>query len=498
MKKYRKLFLLLGVLLLTVIVALVVRSCKGNGKEPYKTAKISRGDINTTVEATGTLNAVTTVEVGSQVSGIIQKVFVDFNSPVRMGQALAQLDPSTFKARVEEAQANLQDAQASLAAAQANASAATSSADESRAGLIRAEQAVLNAQAALEEAQASAVSAKAHLGQTDAELTQAEDNDRRSAELYRKEFISQSDRQDAQTKLLVARAADQAARSDLNRAQAGVKVARSNLESAKASRSAALSALDAAHSKARAAQAQVNSAQAGVSRSRAALESAQVDLSRSTIRSPINGVVISRHMDVGQTVAASFQAPKIFTLAESLSHMQVEATIDEADIGQLKEGQDATFNVDAYPEKTFTGKVAQVRMEPVTVQNVVTYTIIIKLPNPGNLLRPGMTAEVNVCVGSRSDALRLPNAALRYRPTIPQGEEGAAEAPAASDTDRIWVPGAGNHPRPVDVKVGISNGQYSEILAGALKEGDPVIIGTNGAGPTNGQSRRPRRMGPMF
>ena len=436
-----------------ILAAAAVLAFRGRDKEvQYTTAAVDRGDIVDVVGATGTLQAVTTVQVGSQVSGTIASLGADFNSRVKKDQVVARLETSTFDARVSQARAN-------LVAARANVEKAKSTVADTKQKYERA-----------------------------------------------KELSAQN--------LLPA--------SDLD-------TAKSNYEGAVASLQAAVAA---------------------VSQAAAAVEQAQVDLTHTVIRAPIDGVVVARSVDVGQTVAASLQAPTLFVIANDLTHMQVSASIDEADIGRVQPSQDVTFHVDAYPNETFTGRVDQVRLQPITVQNVVTYNTIIAVDNPGGRLMPGMTATVSVIVQKRDEALRLPAAALRFRPEGWQGGgrrgpggngapagSGAPAAPAASGSTAAagaggnggprgmagfgpsgggpggggrgaaaWAGGgSGGRPtvvftlgpdgRPVaqQVRIGISDGQYVEVVSG-LDEGAQVVTGT-GDGTARAGGPRPAASG---
>src|SRR5947208_1143623 len=297
------------------------------------TSPITKGDIIDTVGATGTLQAVTTVQVGSQVSGNIAWLGADFNSIVRKGQVIARLDPSLFEAQLQQARANL--------------------------------------------------------SQTQANLTKAEsDLEQRKVQL-----------QDAQQKY--TRAKELAARSLLPQ---------SDLDSAKV-------AVDMAQAALASQQATVTQARAAVSQSQASVNQNQVNVDHTVITAPIDGIVTQRNVDVGQTVAASMQAPTLFIIAADLTKMQVNANIDESDVGRIRPGQHVTFRVDAYPTETFEGTVAQIRLQPVVVQNVTTYGTVIDVPNPQLKLKPGMTATVRVEIAKRSDVLRVPNASLRFRPS---------------------------------------------------------------------------------
>ncbi len=344
------------------------------------TAIVDRGDIAEVVGATGVLQAVTTVQVGSQVSGTIQSLFADFNSVVRKGEVIARLDPSLFEARLAQARAN-------LASARANVEKARAAIDDARQKYAR------------------------------------------GRELAAEHLLPQSD-----------------------------------LDSAKA-------AYDGAVAQDRASQAAVSQAEAGVNQ-------AQVDLAHTVIATPIDGVVLARNVDVGQTVAASLQAPTLFVIANDLTRMQVKASIDEADIGRVRAGQAVTFRVDAYPEELFEGSVEQVRLQPITDQNVVTYDTLIAVDNPGQKLMPGMTATVSVVIQERKGVLRVPAAALRYRPE------------AFSERGRfVFVSAAGGAPQPARLKTGLSDGQFTEVLEG-VSEGARVVtgLGPGSEGPAGRQA----------
>jgi HlyD family secretion protein len=393
------------------------------------TAKVERGDINDAVEATGTINAVITVQVGSQVSGTIAKLNADFNSRVHKGDIVALIDPALFKGALLQAQADLENAKANLVAAQAN----------------------------LEKAKAGLVQSKA-------------DFDRTSG-LFRDNITSQQQ----------------------------LDLAKANYDSAKAAVSAAA--------------ASVTQAEAQVSQKRAALEVAQTNLNYTVIRSPIDGTVVARSVDVGQTVAASLQAPTIFTIAQDLSKMWVYAKTDESDVGNIKVGKPVSFKVDAFPKDTFHGVVSQVRMNATTVQSVVTYDTIIEFANSELKLFPGMTAYVTIPVATVQNAMKLPNTALRYKPPMSPEEilaiykqygidGGEREVAAASsgvvhaaeqtavgaqtllrvpkgDTAVVWKLGVNNTLEPVKVSLGITDHAFTEVVAvlkGQLKDGDALVI----------------------
>ncbi|MBI3327342.1 MAG: efflux RND transporter periplasmic adaptor subunit, partial [Nitrospinae bacterium] len=350
-----------------LLVAVAASAAAGYGyylsRQPplrYQTARVERGRIAATVNATGTVNAVVTVQVGSQVSGTIQRLFVDFNSPVKEGQIIVQIDPAPFETRVSQARATLASAKASVQVAQAT---------------------VENSKAAIETARANAESAKATIAKAKVALVDARRTLERNKELVRQSLIAQSDLDTAQTAY-----------------DSGV----SQLKLSEAQHDAALGQLKSATAQARLAEAQYAAALAQVEQAKAALEAAELDLAHTTIRSPVNGIVVSRTVDVGQTVAASLQAPTLFLIAQDLTRMQVDTSVSEADIGRVEEGQKATFTVDAYPNTTFTGKVVQVRNAPITVQNVVTYDAVIEVGNPDLKLRPGMTANVSFLIAERT------------------------------------------------------------------------------------------------
>jgi len=312
----------------------------------YRFAKVERGPLTATVAASGTLNPVTSVQVGTQVSGQIKELFVDFNSPVKAGQLIARIDPETFQYRVRQSEADLEAARSALGRAQVN---------------------LLNAQRDLE----------------------------RTRELVSKNFVSPA---------------------DLDRAQAAFDLARAD----------------------------VKNSEAVVAQRQASLASARVDLARTEIRAPVDGVVIKRSVDVGQTVAASLQAPELFVIAKDLRDMQVETSIDEADVGRILAGQKATFTVDAFPGRTFAGEVRQVRKSAQTVQNVVTYTVLVSASNPDGLLLPGMTANVRIVTDTRASTLKVANAALRFRPP---GEAAVSESKPAAEAAPSSGGGAGSQMR---------------------------------------------------
>ncbi len=367
----RKRLLLIVVVIAAVTVSLAAYYTS-TGSAPvtaFTTAGVTRGDVIATVEATGTLQAVETVEVSTQVSGTIKSLEADFNSRVKAGQIVARLEPSLFETQVEQAQASL-----------------------------------LRLQADTERARVSVDDAEVKL--------------QRAHELWDRQLIPKTD-------------------------------------------------LETAEANARLARASVKSAEAQVAQAQASLNQTQVNLGHSIIRAPIDGIVISRNVDVGQTVAASTSAPTLFVIAKDLAHMQVNASIDESDIGRISAGQPVVFRVDAYPQDRFSGRVSQVRLAPVVESNVVSYVTIIDVPNPDLKLKPGMTANVTVEIARADNVLRVPSSALRFRP----GREGA----------RVWVLREGR-PQPLEVREGLSDGTTTAILNGELAETMQVVTGTAQAG----------------
>ncbi len=433
---------------------------RGKGVVQYYTARVETGEIKQVVEATGTINAVITVQVGSQVSGTISRLYVDFNSHVKKGQLIAQIDPPLFEGALSQAKADLENARANLAVAIANTAKARASDVQTRADYDR------------------------NLG------------------LSKQGVISQQ----------------------------ALDVAKANADSAAAQVTAAL--------------AQEQQARAQLQQKQAAVQVAQTNLDYTSIHAPIDGTVVARNVDVGQTVAASLQAPTLFTIAQDLTKMQVYAKTDESDVGQIRSGQKVIFKVDAYPRETFTGTVSQVRMNSTVVQNVVTYDTIVDFNNPELKLFPGMTAYVSIPVATASSVLKVPNGALRYKPDLSPDEvrglyqkygipEGAASrtqsmaatkteaAPSGSrpqaagarpgnavgdaasrpdasqgpryDTQVVWKQAADKSLEPVRIKTGITDHTFTEVvqtLNGDLQAGDDLVTGV-AQGRTSGSAPRP-------
>lgn len=384
-----------------ILAALLLRRCTSSSSVTFQTAPVSRGPVTQAVTATGTLNPVQNVQVGSQVSGNIQKLFADFNSLVKAGQVIAQIDPVVFQANVNQAEGELENARAALELAKLNA---------------------------------------------------------------------------ARTQALVAK--QNSAQSDLDQVTAAL-----------------------------------HQAEANVKIKEGALEKVKADLDHCTITSPIDGIVISRNVDVGQTVAASLQAPVIFTIANDLSKMQIDANVAEADVGGVEIDQNVEFTVDAFPARTFQGKVVQVRNAPITVQNVVTYDTVIGVSNPDSKLKPGMTANVSIVAAHRDEALKLPNGALRFRmpdqtpsaaprrdPSAgggrsPGGKPGGNRSERRIERTVYVLPPGASKPVSATIKTGISDGLATEVLEG-LKEGDRVVTGMTESGAAATPAANPFGGGP--
>jgi HlyD family secretion protein len=454
-------------------------------KPTFTFGSIDRGDVLVQVGATGTLQAVTTVQVGSQVSGTIDELHADFNSEVKKGQLLAKLDSSILQAQVEQQEANLRTAEATL-----------------------------------NDTSASIANTRANLEKAKVDTLDKMRKYKRAKELFDANLIPRDDLDTAQANIDAAKATERATEAQLASSEARYKADESRLNQAKAS-----------------------------------LALAKVNLGKTIITSPISGTIISRNVDVGQTVAASFNAPILYTIAADLTQMQVNTAIDEADVSRIKIGMDASFTVDAYPGETFHGSISQVRLATTTVQNVVTYNAIIDVPNPQQKLKPGMTTNVKIMIESAEDVLRIPNAALRFRPSLADDE--LAEAYKKSGEEKYYnymkamgmggsrggsaTPGAGGGAaggggmgarpgsggfgggfgggfaggggggagggqrrdmsalmnrsrrgqrvpiwvqdpvdksiRPVIVRLGLSDGVYTQIDQGKLKDGDKIITG---------------------
>ncbi len=379
-KKY-----LIGTIVLVIILAIVISNFMKN-RVRYQTAPIKRRTITQVVEASGTINPVNTVSVGSTVSGLISAIYVDFNSKVTKGQLLAEIDPRTFQATVDQNQASMNSAEADLA----------------------------NREATLE---------------------MSEKTLRRYRNLYARSFIP---------------------KADLDQAEADYK---SNL-------------------------AQVNAAKAKISQTRAQYNQSLVNLNYTKITAPVSGMIISREIDLGQPVAASFQAPELFTIAQDLEKMQIEVNVSEADIGDVKEGQEVTYTLDGYPNSIFNGKVTQVRISPTTVSNVVTYSVIVTVDNKDLKLKPGMTANVSIITAKNEDVLSVPNIALKFTPQT-DGKK--------YKTQGLWVKD-GMHIKRINIQTGASDDSYTEVKGDNIYEGERVLVGIKSSKSKKQQSFRPPRL----
>lgn len=403
----------------------------------YLTAPVERGRIATFVKASGSFEAVVTVDVSSQLSGRIAEVFVDFNDSVRAGQPIAQLDQDIYAARVNEAAAALRVARATALV--------------QGAALERAKVAVTTAQTAKKLAEEQAIAIKAKQDEVEREL-------QRKLELARTGSGSERD-------LSQVRALRDTGAADLRASLTQIQMK--------------AEAIAIAEAETHMAEANLDNAQAVVEQRQAALAQAKVDLDRTVLRAPIDGIIIKRDVNPGQTVAVSLEAKTLFKIANDLREMDVQGRIDEADVGQLRIGQNASFTVDAYPDQIFSGKVVQIRKTPEVVQNVVTYTAIVSAPNPDLLLLPGMTAQLRIAVNDSGEVLKIPGQALRFRPKI---ESGAASGRLGGQTSphsaaTVWVVGGGGRPNPLAVKLGASDDTGAALLDGPLTEGQELIIG---------------------
>ena len=406
-----------------VVAALAVAGFyfwRGQSSAPqYMTARVERGSLRNTVTATGMLQAVTTVQVGSQASGTISALNADFNSVVKKGQVIAQLDPSVSKAQVDQARANLQQARASLQQSIASVAGSRAGVSDAQAKATAASSTAQNNQAGVSSAQANVAVLKAQLDDALAFLSQ-EDS------LLKSGVIAQRDYDLANTAYKTAEARYNQAQAQLNQAVLSQQSsAGSGIEQSKAQ-------VQQSQAQVQQSQAQVQQAQAQVQQAEAALRLAEVNLAHTTITSPIDGIVVSRDVSVGQTVAASLSAPTLFTIANDLTQMQVIANIDQADIGLVEQAKSVKFSVDAFPGKDYDGQIQQMRLNPVTVQNVVTYNVVIDVSNPEQKLKPGMTANLTVTIDERNNVLKVPNSALRFTPTDGSGQRLGRSGDAGS------------------------------------------------------------------
>jgi HlyD family secretion protein len=510
----------------------------GASAAPFMTGRVERGNLRNSVTATGALEAVTTVQVGSQASGAISALYADFNSQVKKGQIIAQLDPAQAQAQVEQARANLEQARAGLAQSRAALTQSRSGVTASRAGVTDAQAKASAAGSTAQNQRAGVSSAEANLAVLKAQLDDAASVLKQEESLLRSGVISQREYETAQTNYRTAQARYSQAQAQLNQAVLSERSAASSGQAQAAAQiEQARAQVEQSQAQVQQAQAQVLNAEAQVAQAQAALQLAEVNLGHTTIRSPIDGVVVSRDVEVGQTVAASMSAPTLFTIAQDLTQMQVIANIDQADIGLVEQAKGATFTVDAFPGDEFKGTIQQIRLNPVNAQNVVTYNVVIDVANPEQKLKPGMTADLTITIDERRDVLKMPNAALRFTPQLTEeqraqrraarnqagqagdgagrrqaqnaegGDGGAGDAPRgearrggdvtppsspvlAGQTRRVWVLGPDGQPQPRRIKVGLSDGSATEVVEGELREGDVVITGQNVTAQQSGAQRQ--------
>jgi HlyD family secretion protein len=463
------LLVLLALVVAGLAFAGYVLSANRGQATKYRTARVDRGTVVASVSATGNLNAVTTVQVGSQVSGQIKDLMVDFNSTVKKGQLIARLDPETFQAKVNAARADLEGAQAAVLNQRANVEKVRADLENSRASIVTAQANVSRMRADVENARAAIATARANVARDNATQANARRELDRRVDLLRQELISQSDKDLAQTTFDTAQAQVEASRSQQSAAEAALRSAEAQQVATESQVKAAEAQAASAQAGLGVAQAQLKSAEAMVQQKQAVLKQAAVDLEHTEIRAPVNGVVVSRAIDVGQTVAASLQAPTLFTIAEDLTRMQVETAVDEADVGRLRERMPATFSVDAFPGQSFRGEIVQIRKAPQVVQNVVTYTTVIAVANPERKLMPGMTANVRIQIDRKDDVVRVPNAALRYRPSGESAGPAAGPSPAPAEGGRA-AGGASGEARGGRAAGGGAGGPGGPGGAGQLRE----------------------------
>jgi HlyD family secretion protein len=427
-----------AVLLSTLAAGLGYTYSQESPVPTFLTAPVERGSISTLVKASGTVEAVVSVDVSSQLSGRIAEVFVNFNDTVTAGQPIAQIDQEIFAARVNEARAALRVARAT--------------AQLQKAALQRATVAVTNAQTAKKVAEAQSAASKARQDEVERDLL-------RKLELARTGSVT--DRDLSQVRAL---------------RDAGVADMRASLEQTQMKEEA----IAIAEAEKYMAEANIENSQAVVEQRQAALDQAGLDLDRTVLRAPIDGIIIKRDVNPGQTVAVSLEAKTLFKIANDLREMEVHGKIDEADVGQLKPGQPTQFTVDAYPDRTFSGQVSQIRKAPEVVQNVVTYTTIVSAPNPDLLLLPGMTAQLRIVVSDTGEILKIPSQALRFRPNgagPASGRQDASQAASSRASATVWLVGDDGRPNPVAVRLGASDDNGAALLEGPLDEGQQVIIG---------------------
>lgn len=501
LKRWGWLIILVMVLAVSGVIWAMIQ--KEKKKPHFDTLKVDQGTVISTVNTTGTVSAIISVSVGSQVSGKITKLYCDFNSYVKKGQLLAQVDPLVPKAQAEEANANLNSARATLTNYKAQYQNALSKVKEAEAAVSNSESQVEVARANLAGAINNQKSAKANVSKVLAQLANDKVEYERAAELIKKDFISHTEMDAAEAKYKVSLATVDVNRAAFDQATSGVKSAQMQLEAARHNLESAKIQVESQKALADAINAQVAQAEAQVVTAANKLKEAQINLSYTDIRSPIDGVVVTRAVDLGQTVAASFQTPQLFVIAKDLKEMEVWASVDEADIGKVREGMEATFTVDAYQEK-FTGKIRQVRKSSTVDQGVVKYQVVISTHNPDLKLMPGMTANVTIISETRENCIRVPNGAIRFRPDsvtnfpYPKGYSDKGSKTKRQNPgdeivrfDVVWVYEGKDMVRPEKIVGGVTDGRFTEMKKGSLKEGDELIVGTMSGKPSGTQSKPP-------
>jgi HlyD family secretion protein len=450
-------WLLSAAALVAVVVVAVSIHLWNLPKTEYITAQVDRGDIESTVTTTGNLNAVITVQVGSQVSGNITALYADFNTKVKKGQLVALIDPAPFQAAVDQAKATLNSAKAAVETAKAS---------------------LAKSQADLASAVANVASQKANVVKAQSAVDLAKVETDRRLTLLRQDATSQEDYDTS--------------KANYDQAVASTDAAKAALTAAQAAAESAQKAVDVART-------QLQQAEATAQQDDAALAQAQLNLDHTRIVAPVDGTIESRNMDVGQTVAASFQAPVIFLIAQDLTKMQVDTNVGEADVSAIRLDQQANFTVDAYPGQVFSGKVWQIRQAPINVQNVITYDVVIAVSNPDLKLFPGMTANATIFTGHASNALRIPKAALRFHlRALPGASSARAPVPsqhAVQQTQTIYILDDHGLPKATRISLGLSDPNYVQVLGNALREGQKVVVGMKGtpaatAPPAQGGSTR--------
>lgn len=450
-RRWRRWGILAGVVLALVVGGLYWRSSVQNSVT-FETVPVEQGSVQARVTATGNLNAVVEVLVSSQVSGNIKALYADWNSRVKKGQLVALIDPEVFQAQLDQANASVRSAHAAVLSAQAQLAKAR--ADESAA--VAGQR---NVQAIAAKDRASEVNAR---GQWE-----------RAQQLYKEQIMSRQDYDTAQANY-------EAATAQVNADHAQVLAAEQSVQSARASVEVSKS--------------QLASAQAQEHETQAALRQAQINLDRTRILAPVDGVVVARRMDVGQTVASTLNPPTIFEIAQDLTKMQVDTNVDESDIGKIVLGQRATFVVDSYPNTTFHGVVAEIRKAPIITQNVVTYDVVISVDNSDLRLYPGMTANVTILTQRADNTLKVPNAVLRFRPSAPLMKKYNLP-PQQPDQAQVYVL-ENARLKAVPVTFGISDGRYTAVSASELKPGDKVVVRATAKASNGNDAQRSRPMMP--